>query len=285
LTEAPPALARAEKLAAYHDVSSFDCGRPDLNQFLQRFALPSQQASSSQTYVACRDRRIAGYYSLAVGAVAWDEAPPRASKGLARHPIPVMILARLAVDRAEQGAGLGRALLKDALVRTAAAAEIAGIRAVVVHAKDEQARRWYEQFDFEPSPSDPLHLFLVMKDIRSLIGSPGVPGRDAQAKPPPAAGKVMKVRLSLCVERNSKFVRGKKTAREEIERWVLRSYDMEKLHKDGSEYLLTIAYQTDEELDSIIYDDILAECHRLADDRNCWIEADVHAEDDPDRHW
>jgi GNAT superfamily N-acetyltransferase len=119
----------------------------------------------------CRGSRVTGYYSLAVGAVAWDEAPPRTAKGLARHPIPVMILARLAVDRAEQKAGLGRALLKDSLLRTAHAADIAGVRAFVVHAKDEQARRWYEQFDFDPSPSDPLHLFLVMKDLKRPIES------------------------------------------------------------------------------------------------------------------
>jgi GNAT superfamily N-acetyltransferase len=173
LTEAapsPPRLSGIQKLAARHDVTAFDCGRPALNQFLQRFALLSQQASSSQTYVACRGARVAGYYSLAVGAVARDQAPPRTARGLARHPVPVMILARLAVDRADQGAGLGRALLKDALLRTAKAADIAGIRALVVHAKDEEARRWYGQFDFDPSPSDPLHLFLVMEDIHRLLG-------------------------------------------------------------------------------------------------------------------
>jgi GNAT superfamily N-acetyltransferase len=171
LIESPPrpGLSIIEKLAAYHVRTPFDCGKPDLNQFLQRFALPSQQANSSQTYVVCRGSLIAGYYSLAVGAVAWDEAPPRTAKGLARHPIPVMILARLAVDQAEQRAGLGRALLKDSLVRTGHAADIAGVRALVVHAKDEKARQWYEQFDFDPSPSDPLHLFLVMKDLKRLI--------------------------------------------------------------------------------------------------------------------
>ena len=167
------ALARSslaiEKLAAHHDAAAFDCGRSALNQFLQRFALPSQQANSSQTYVACRERRIVGYYSLAVGAVAFNDAPPRTGKGLARHPIPIIILARLAVDQTEQRAGLGRALLKDALLRTAQAADIAGIRALVVHAKDEQARGWYGQFDFDPSPTDPLHLFLVMKDLKRLI--------------------------------------------------------------------------------------------------------------------
>jgi GNAT superfamily N-acetyltransferase len=175
LTESAPqrsALSAVEKLAAHHGVTAFDCGRPELNQFLQRFALLGQQANSSQTYVVCRGRQVAGYYTLAVGAVAWDEAPPRAAKGLARHPIPVMILARLAVHRTQQGAGLGRALLKDALLRTAQASEIAGIRALVVHAKDEQARQWYEQFDFETSPTDPFHLFLLMKDIQRALSRP-----------------------------------------------------------------------------------------------------------------
>ena len=171
MTEAPPrpALTGIDKLAAHHDTEAFDCGRPDLNQFLQRFALIGEQADSSRTYAVCRGLRVSGYYSLAVGAVARDEAPPRTGKGLARHPIPVMILARLAVDQMEQAHGLGRALLKDALLRTVQAADIAGIRAMVVHARDAQARRWYEQFDFDPSPTDPLHLFLVMKDIRRLI--------------------------------------------------------------------------------------------------------------------
>jgi GNAT superfamily N-acetyltransferase len=80
-----------------------------------------------------------------------------------------MLLARLAVDRTYQGVGLGQALLKDALHRTAQAADIAGIRALVVHAKDEQARQWYEQFNFDPSPTDPLHLFLLMKDVQRLV--------------------------------------------------------------------------------------------------------------------
>jgi GNAT superfamily N-acetyltransferase len=160
-----------EKLTTQHEVMAFDCGRPALNQFLQRFALPAQYAGSAQTYVVCCGGRVAGYYSLVVGGVARDEAPARAAKGMPRHPIPVMILARLAVDQAEQGRGLGRALLKDALLRSAQVADIAGLRALVVHAKDEEARQWYEQFNFDPSPSDPLHLFLVMKDLKRLLGA------------------------------------------------------------------------------------------------------------------
>jgi GNAT superfamily N-acetyltransferase len=170
LTDPAPLPGRPviEKLASRHDVSAFDCGQPHLNHFLHRFALANQQADSSQTYAACRGKHVVGYYSLTVSGVARDEAPPRVGKGLARHLIPVMLLARLAVDLTYQGVGLGRALLKDALQRTAQAADIAGIRALVVHAKDNQTRRWYGQFDFDPSPTDPLHLFLVMKDLKRL---------------------------------------------------------------------------------------------------------------------
>jgi GNAT superfamily N-acetyltransferase len=164
-------FSAVQKLDASHEVDVFDCGKETLDRFLQRHALVNQKAGSAQTYVVCRrEQRVAGYYSLAVGAVEHADAPGRVGKGLARHPIPVMLLARLAIDRAEQGKGLGKALLKDALLRTAQAAEIAGIRALLVHAKDDEARAWYEQFDFEPSPTDPYHLFLLMKDLRALLG-------------------------------------------------------------------------------------------------------------------
>jgi hypothetical protein len=109
------------------------------------------------------------YYSLAVGGVEPQAAPPRVTKGLARHLIPVLVLPRLAVDRAEQRRGLGKGLLKDALRRTAAAADIAGIRALFVTAKDEEARRFCAHYDFDPGPDDPHRLFLVMKDLKRLI--------------------------------------------------------------------------------------------------------------------
>jgi GNAT superfamily N-acetyltransferase len=113
---------------------------------------------------------VVGYYALAAGSVEPEQAPERIKKGLARHPVPVILLARLAVDRHEQGKGLGAALLKDALIRAAAAADEIGVRAVLVHAKDEDARAFYERFDFEPSPTDPLHLYLLMKDLKKTIG-------------------------------------------------------------------------------------------------------------------
>lgn len=160
------------KLTASDRVDAFDCGQPALNQFLQRFALVNQKANSAQTYVCCRGDAVVGFYSLAVGSVDPAAAPERVMKGLARHPVPVMILARLAVDSAHQRKNLGQALLKDALLRTAQAADIAGVRCLLVHAKDDAARQWYESWEFEPSPSDRHHLFLMLKDLIALIGDP-----------------------------------------------------------------------------------------------------------------
>jgi GNAT superfamily N-acetyltransferase len=165
------ASLRFEKLNRNHVIEGFDCGREPLNRFLIRFALQNQQAGASQTYVLLADDAIAGYYTLAVGQVEHDDAPPRLTKGLARHPVPIMLLARLAIASSWQGKGLGAGLLKDAMLRTMQAAEIAGIRAFAVHAKDEQARAFYEHFDFVPSPTDPYHLFRLLKDIRGLLSS------------------------------------------------------------------------------------------------------------------
>ncbi len=161
--------APVRKLAATDQTDVFDCGQAALNQFLQRYAFVNQKANSAQTYVCCQGDVVVGFYSLAVGSVDPETAPSRVMKGLARHPVPVMILARLAVDKEHQGTGLGQALLKDALLRTARAADIAGIRCLLVHAKDDTAQRWYESWEFEPSPSDPYHLFLMLKDLKSLL--------------------------------------------------------------------------------------------------------------------
>ncbi|MGP8226112.1 MAG: GNAT family N-acetyltransferase [Terracidiphilus sp.] len=158
-----------EKLHRGHAIDAFDCGREALNRFLMRYALQSQQTGASQTYVALADEQIAGYYTLVVGQVDYDDAPQRLTKGLARHPVPIMLLARLAVATAWQEKGFGSGLLKDAMLRTLQAAEIAGIRAFSVHAKDDQARAFYEHFDFVPSPADPYHLFRLLKDIRGLL--------------------------------------------------------------------------------------------------------------------
>ena len=129
----------------------------------------NQQAGAAQTYIGFADDTVIGYYTLAVGHVTREEAPERLTKGLARHPVPIMLLARLAVDHRWQDRGVGKALLKDAMLRTLQAADIAGIRALAVHAKDEEARHFYLKFDFIPSPSDPMHLFVLMKDLRQIV--------------------------------------------------------------------------------------------------------------------
>jgi GNAT superfamily N-acetyltransferase len=159
-----------EKLQRAHNVESFDCGKEPLNRFLTRFAFQNQQANASQTYVALSGDEIVGFYTLVVGQVEYADAPERLTKGLARHPVPIMLLARLAVARAWQGKRLGSGLLKDAMLRTLQAAGIAGIRAFAVHAKDDEARAFYERFDFIPSPADPYHLFILLKDGRAALG-------------------------------------------------------------------------------------------------------------------
>jgi GNAT superfamily N-acetyltransferase len=157
------------KLSIADGVESFDCGHVALNEFLQRFAFVNQRSNSSQTYASCNAGQVAGFYSLAVGSVEPSHSAPRVIKGIPRHPVPVMILARLAIDQRYQRQGLGKALLKNALLRTVQAADIAGIRALLVHAKDEEARNWYRQWEFEESPTDAYHLFLLVKDIKALL--------------------------------------------------------------------------------------------------------------------
>lgn len=169
MTDAHEGL-RIEKLDRGHEVVAFDCGKEPLNRFLVRYALQNQKAGASQTYVALSENRIVGFYTLVVGEIAYEQAAERLKKGLARHPVPVMVLARLAVATGEQGQGLGAGLLKDALLRTLQAADIAGIRGFVVHAKDDEARAFYERYDFAPSPSDPYHLFILLKDVRASLG-------------------------------------------------------------------------------------------------------------------
>jgi GNAT superfamily N-acetyltransferase len=158
-----------EKLRREHSLDTFDCGQPDLNNWLFKHALQNQGSNAAQTYIGLENGAVIGYYSLAVGQVEYIDAPERLQKGLARHPVPIMLLARLAVHKEWQKKGIGRALLRDAVLRTSHAADIAGIRALAVHAKDDGAKRYYEQFDFVSSPTDPLHLFVLLKDIRKHI--------------------------------------------------------------------------------------------------------------------
>ncbi len=159
---------RIEKLTRTHAVETFDCGEEPLNRFLIRYALQNQMANASQTYVGLDADNVIGYYTLVVGEVAYSDAPERLVKGLARHPVPIMLLARLAVSVTWQGKGAGSGLLRDAILRTLQAADIAGIRAFVVHAKHERARDFYLRYGFIPSPTDPLHLFVLTKDLRIM---------------------------------------------------------------------------------------------------------------------
>lgn len=164
-----PTRFSIEKLRSDHAVQGFDCGSEELNRFLVRYALTSQRASSSQTYIGLADLSIVGFYTLSAGQVSYEDSPQRLTKGLAHHPVPIMLLARLAVSNTWQKRGIGAGLLKDAMRRTIQAADIAGIRAFAVHAKDEAAQQFYTHFDFIPSPTDPYHLFLLLKDLRRII--------------------------------------------------------------------------------------------------------------------
>jgi predicted N-acetyltransferase YhbS len=171
MSEKAPPLSSPVPLAAAHDLAAFDCGASALNEYLKKYALQNHQNQSARSYVACRGRRVVGYYTLAAGSVRREETPSRVAKGLAKHPVPVVLLARLAVDRGEQGKALGAGLLKDALLRAAQAADLIGCRAVLVHAKDEKAKAFYQRFGFEPSPIDELHLYLLVKDIKESLGN------------------------------------------------------------------------------------------------------------------
>ena len=160
----PPVL-----LVKGHDRRAFDCGVPALNEYLKQYALQNQKKNAARTYAASRGNRVVGYYTLAYGAVSREGAPASVQAGLANHPIPIILLARLAVDVSERGQGLGAGLLKDALLRTLQAAKIAGLRAMLVHAKDAAAKAFYEKFGFEPSPTAPYHLYLRVSDIQANL--------------------------------------------------------------------------------------------------------------------
>lgn len=155
-------------IAATDELSSFDSGEPSLDDWLRRRALGNQTAGASRCFVTCRDGRVVGYYALSTGAVQRLDASRRVGHGMP-DPVPVALLGRFAIDVKEQGRGLGANLLRDAITRTVEAAEIIGIRALLVHALHDQARQFYLHFGFEPSPTNPLHLLLLMKDAKALV--------------------------------------------------------------------------------------------------------------------
>ena len=159
-----------EKLSKDHDLSRFDCGNDALSLWLKRFAWANVQNDSARVYVAHRrDGMVAGYHALTAGSVSRGEATERLGRGLAAHPIGVVVLGRLAVDRTQQGNGLGVTLLQDALLRAEHAADTVGVRAVLVQAIDASARSFYLRFGFSPSPVDEMRLMLLMKDLRAYL--------------------------------------------------------------------------------------------------------------------
>ncbi|CAN5358945.1 GNAT family N-acetyltransferase [soil metagenome] len=150
------------------DRKSFDCGVEALNLYLSQYALQNQKKDASRTYVAVdADDKILGYYTLVYGGVTVSEAPPEVGAGFGNYPVPILLIARLAVSIDEAGKGLGRSLLRDALIRAIGAADIAGLSAVVVDAKDSGAKAFYEKLGFIPGPEDKFRLFRKMTDIRS----------------------------------------------------------------------------------------------------------------------
>lgn len=158
-----------EPLAPGHDIEGFDCGVGSLNLWLTKHASQARATGSARTFVVtdAERRRVAGYYALTGASITHVEATPRATKGMPRHPIPAVLLARLAIDKDVQGRGVGAWLLLDAMRRTMAAAESVGIRVLLVHAIDDKARRFYEHHGFAASPTDPRNLQMLMKDIRA----------------------------------------------------------------------------------------------------------------------
>jgi len=161
-------LSAPEKLNASHDLSQFRCGEPDLDDWLKRRALNNESSGASRTYVVCTGPRVVGYYALANGAAVHTDAPGSVKRNMP-NPVPVMVIGRLAIDLNFQGRGIGSALLKDAVLRTAQAAEIAGIRAILVHAISPAAKRFYERLGFVASPTNPMTLMVTVRAVAQVF--------------------------------------------------------------------------------------------------------------------
>lgn len=162
-------LRAPEPLGAQHRLEGFDCGKLPLNDWLLRHARQAQGSGSAKTFVVADDERIAGYFSLTVGQVDTLEAPERIRKGVGQYPLPVVILARLAVSQRDQRRGIGAGMLQDAIRRTFLIAEQAGIRAMLTHPIDEEAARFYQRFGFIASPLREQQLLLLLKDARRWL--------------------------------------------------------------------------------------------------------------------
>lgn len=165
-------LSAPQPLDARHRLEEFDCGKPALTDWLLRHARQAQGSGSARTFVVCDGDRVAGYFSLTVGQIDTLEAPERVRRGMGQYPIPLVILARLAVDLDYQGQGLGFSLLQDAIHRTITIAEQAGIRALLTHPIDAEAEAFYRRFGFAPTPVRERQLILLLKDARRFAGTP-----------------------------------------------------------------------------------------------------------------
>jgi GNAT superfamily N-acetyltransferase len=161
-------LRPPELLGENHRLESFACGDASLDDWLRRRALANQASGASRTYVVCAGDEVAGYYALASGAITVKSAPGGFRRNMP-DPIPVAVLARLAVDRSWQGKGTGRALFRDAALRVAHAADVIGIRGIVVHAVSEEAKKFYVALGFDPSPREPMTLMVTLRDVRAVL--------------------------------------------------------------------------------------------------------------------
>jgi GNAT superfamily N-acetyltransferase len=155
-----------ESLNSEHRLEGFDCGNYTLNDWLIRHARQAQGSGSAKTFVVSNDDRVAGYFSLTVGQIDTLDAPERICKGMGQYPLPVVILARLAVSLSDQGKGIGSGMLQDAIRRTLLIADQAGIRAMLTHPINEEASKFYLQFGFLQSPLRERQLLLLLKDAR-----------------------------------------------------------------------------------------------------------------------
>ena len=162
-------LRGPEPLGPQHRLEGFDCGKPSLNDWLLRHARQAQGSGSAKTFVVVDDDRVAGYFSLTVGQIDTLDAPERIRKGMGQYPLPVVILARLAVSTTDQRRGIGVGLLQEAIRRTMLIAEHAGIRAMLTHPIDEDAMRFYTRFGFIASPLREQQLLLLLKDARRWV--------------------------------------------------------------------------------------------------------------------
>jgi GNAT superfamily N-acetyltransferase len=161
-------IASPEPITASHITGSFACGIPVLDEWLNRRALKNEVSGASRTFVVCQDGQVVGYYALATGSVEHRDAPGKIRRNMP-NPIPVMVLGRLAVDQQWQQAGLGHGLLKDALLRTLSVSKQAGIRALLVHALSEDAKRFYAHNGFLESPLDPMTLMIALQDASHCL--------------------------------------------------------------------------------------------------------------------